>query len=378
MWQPIMSPPYVTSCLAVVGAVFIAIGAVIFVASDAVDLVTIQYDQEQSCPFSERYIPSPTVHKTATSDTTQQFWACTPITIDFQLTQTMKAPINMYYQLQSYYQNYRRYANSFDPVQLSGQNVPASSLSACTPLLGPGQLGTNLLGPSTVTLAGTQQSVNLLGAIYNPCGLVPWSKFNDTVEIYSLNSSGATTLICQSGNYDAEGTSLDPTGFCQRSGIAWPTDIGVKYTAPAQAEGVALTSIGWPIDAAELEGANYSTFPLYADRGWYLGEAGHKVPDPTDEDLMVWMRLALINNFQKLYRVITVDLPPGSYTMVIHQRYDTTAFGGSKAFVLSTQTWLGGPNLWLAGLYIGVGALCVVLAVAFFVKHLHSPTIIVW
>ena len=40
-------------------------------------------------------------------------------------------------------------------------------------------------------------------------------------------------------------------------------------------------------------------------------------------------------------------------------------FGGSKQVVLSTMSWIGGKNDFLGAVYIGVGALCLFLAVLF-------------
>ena len=49
--------------------------------------------------------------------------------------------------------------------------------------------------------------------------------------------------------------------------------------------------------------------------------------------------------------------------------YPVSSFGGTKAVVLSTTSWIGGRNLFLGYAYVVVGAVCVVLAVCFFIKH---------
>jgi hypothetical protein len=46
-------------------------------------------------------------------------------------------------------------------------------------------------------------------------------------------------------------------------------------------------------------------------------EGERVVPDFTDQDFVVWMRSAALPNFNKLYRIVTVDLPKGIYRMEI-------------------------------------------------------------
>ena len=45
--------------------------------------------------------------------------------------------------------------------------------------------------------------------------------------------------------------------------------------------------------------------------------------------------------------------------------------------VISTVSWLGGKNDFLGYAYIAVGSICIVLALAFLVKHIVSPRYII-
>ena len=143
--------------------------------------------------------------------------------------------------------------------------------------------------------------------------------------------------------------------------------IHAKETPSRTAFANTLTYKGWPT------AKNTSALSVYLQRGWYVGEVGHRIPNPADEDLMVWMRLASLNDFQKLYRKITVDLQPGTYFLQFRQRYSVDDFGGKKYFVLSTTSWIGGKNYFLGGLYIATGCICLILAAAFFAKYLTTP-----
>jgi len=46
---------------------------------------------------------------------------------------------------------------------------------------------------------------------------------------------------------------------------------------------------------------------------------------------------------------------------------------GTKSIVFATTSWLGGKNLFLAYAYLIVGAVCLLLAAIFGVKHVVSP-----
>lgn len=83
-------------------------------------------------------------------------------TITFDVPVTMPKPVFMYYKLTNYYQNHRRYVQSFDSEQLKGKDVSYSSVKdgGCKPL-----------------------DVNN-GKPYYPCGLIANSYFNG--EVFSV------------------------------------------------------------------------------------------------------------------------------------------------------------------------------------------------
>jgi hypothetical protein len=95
-----------------------------------------------------------------------------------------------------------------------------------------------------------------------------------------------------------------------------------------------------------------------------------------DEELMVWMRTAGLPRFKKLHRIVdsSVKLKSGDkVTFVVRNRFPVKAFSGKKSVLFSTTSWLGGKNDFLAYAYFVVGAICIALAIAFFIKHKCSP-----
>ncbi|KAJ8761331.1 hypothetical protein K2173_001387 [Erythroxylum novogranatense] len=150
--KPILTPKWVISAFLLVSIVFIPIGvAALFASRDVVEIVE-RYDVE-CIPTSNRtnkvgYIQTPG-NKTCSRTLT--------------VPKHMKKPIYVYYQLDNFYQNHRRYVKSRSDEQLkslSGEN----ETSSCEP----------------------ENTSN--GTAIVPCGLIAWSFFNDTYS-FSRNSS---------------------------------------------------------------------------------------------------------------------------------------------------------------------------------------------
>jgi len=241
----------------------------------------------------------------------------------------------MYYKLENFYQNHRGYASSRSDSQLGGSIIDVSSAkSACSPIWAYG--------------SSTDTSDYNATEIYNPCGLVAWSMFNDTISLYKFDDVTKTnmSLICSGANPKGS-ANPDPESQCTKNGIAWASDRDVKFKVPT---GVDAVNRMYPQD--------------------YYNELGHVIPKHDDEDFLVWMRTAALPSFRKLYRIIDVDLDPGTYVFAIENRYPVDTFSGRKAVVLSTVSFLGGKNLFLAISYVSVGGLCLILAGAFFVGWL--------
>mmetsp|Transcript_35451 Transcript_35451/g.35114 ORF Transcript_35451/g.35114 Transcript_35451/m.35114 type:complete len:190 (+) Transcript_35451:267-836(+) len=112
----------------------------------------------------------------------------------------MKQPVMVYYQLDNFFQNHRRYVKSVDYDQLSGENKGVGSLDACDPIKTNSDLGfTQSYGGVTLDPS----------AAANPCGLIARSFFNDTFSMFNH--------------------SIDETD------IAWDSDVEEKFGQPANA-----------------------------------------------------------------------------------------------------------------------------------------------
>ena len=106
----------------------------------------------------------------------------------------MTKPVYVYYQLDNFYQNHRRYVKSRSDAQLRGETVVSSDLEDCAPL-------------TVITLEGETTARSL-----SPCGLIANSLFNDTIALTAV-----------------------PTGVSMtQSGIAWKSGAsGVQVRSAA-------------------------------------------------------------------------------------------------------------------------------------------------
>ena len=131
-WQPILTPKWVIISFTLIGLVFLPLGIVLKAQSDAIVEYALQYDGKGTGP---------------------EFAACQ---VTFTVDRDMKAPVYVYYQLDGFYQNHRRYVKSRSDAQLMGDLLTEPLLSACDPL-------------RTITDAGVKKVLNPCGLIANRC-----------------------------------------------------------------------------------------------------------------------------------------------------------------------------------------------------------------
>ncbi|KAF8389630.1 hypothetical protein HHK36_024149 [Tetracentron sinense] len=144
--KPILTPGWVITTFIFIGIVFIPIGLASLFASERVVEIVDRYDKHcVPTNYSKSmlaYIQSGETNKT-----------CTRSLI---VPKHMKSPVYVYYQLDNFYQNHRRYVKSRSDKQLRSK-ASEKDTSSCSP-------------------EGTISN----GSAIVPCGLIAWSLFNDT------------------------------------------------------------------------------------------------------------------------------------------------------------------------------------------------------
>ncbi|KAL6991524.1 putative ALA-interacting subunit 2 [Sarracenia purpurea var. burkii] len=143
--KPVLTPAWVITTFFLMGVIFIPVGLVSLHASQSVVEIVDRYDTD-CIPKSFKgnkvaYIKDSSIPKN-----------CSRF---LKVPKHMKAPIYIYYQLDNYYQNHRRYVKSRSDQQLL-YGLKYNGTSSCKP----------------------EESNNGLPVV--PCGLIAWSLFNDT------------------------------------------------------------------------------------------------------------------------------------------------------------------------------------------------------
>ena len=121
-WRPVPTAMSTMLTFLAFAFLFLATGIVLYVLSDQIDEITMQYDNNADCLAKLQ---------SATGE------HCTVPLIDGgkPTADVIKKPIYVYYQLDNFYQNHRRYVKSRDNAQLYGEYKKAGDLSNCEPIV---------------------------------------------------------------------------------------------------------------------------------------------------------------------------------------------------------------------------------------------------
>lgn len=96
-----------------------------------------------------------------------------------------------------------------------------------------------------------------------------------------------------------------------------------------------------------------------------------------DEHFIVWMRIAALPKFRKLYGWINQPISEGTrITFEIENNWEVGGFEGRKSLVLSTNNAFGGKNDWLGPFFYWVGFFCLASAAFFALKQTFRPRVI--
>jgi len=339
-WQPILTPKTVLPTLLIIGILFAPIGALLIIGSNKVTEITVDYtDCDQLTPASSREAAESNLatvphftYRLRSSESGAQFSApqyafvspnstsSPQCIVQFDIPFNIPSTVLLYYKLTNFYQNHRRYVQSYDPNQLKGKHRTVNDLKNgnCKPL----------------AIDGDQ-------VIY-PCGLIANSIFNDTFSNLTLLNppSGASSTY----------------GFSEK-GIAWPGE-AKKYT---QTLAYNLSEIVPPPNWMVKFPNGYTT----------------DQPPPNfhnDEHFQNWMRTAGLPTFTKLYgRNDNDELVQGRYEIAIDMNFPVRTYSGTKSIVISTVSWIGGKNPFLGWAYVAASSLFVGLSIAGTVRHIMKP-----
>lgn len=175
-WRPRPTLKCAISIYTVIGLILLAFGIAIAVLSNQVKEISMRYDQLGPVSANGKLL------------------------VSFSIEETMQAPIFLMYEIKGFFQNHRRYIISQSLKQMRGNDLAASDLTDCEPVV----YNSNL----------TEAQRNIPGknldpsAVAIPCGAAPRAYFNDT---FVLSSTNGTVIPISD------------------KGIAWADDINYKF-----------------------------------------------------------------------------------------------------------------------------------------------------
>uniref|UniRef100_A0A6I8NU19 Cell cycle control protein n=1 Tax=Ornithorhynchus anatinus TaxID=9258 RepID=A0A6I8NU19_ORNAN len=308
-WQPILTAGTVLPAFFVIGLIFIPIGIGIFVTSNNIREIEIDYTGTEA--------DSPCNKCLSWNQTT----SCI-CNINFTLEQSFEGNVFMYYGLSNFYQNHRRYVKSRDDSQLNGDN-------------------SSLTNPSKECEPYRRNEDKAIA----PCGAIANSMFNDTLELLRIDND-----------------TMSPIPLNKR-GIAWWTDKNVKFRNPSGATHNlsalfkdTTKPVNWPKPVYMLDRDPDNNGFINEDFIVWMRTAAL----PTFRKL--YRLIEKKNGLQP-------TLPAGQYSLKVTYNYPVHSFDGRKRMILSTVSWMGGKNPFLGIAYITVGSICFFLGVVLLVIH---------
>lgn len=363
-WQPVLSPKWVLSLYFGCGVVFIVVGALLLNASHSV----VEYSQD----YTDHQVDANSVGH-----------------LEIDIERDMKPPIWVYYQLSGFHQNHRRYVKSRSNTQMS-------KTKADNPEISPGSLD------DCKPWVTTDERVNY------PCGLVARSVFNDTylLEVQEPGLSTYTSVdvddsaqtIAWAGDLDGHFKNADPeqrhpNGETNQELLnMWVLRYFPPVTCKRLNPSISYVPIRVNMRSRENSANNdivdcthytseHPTCNFTHPNGQAVDCVGpdyrvERVPDWGIQSghFIVWMRIAGLPSFRKLWGKVEKPLKAGSKLKVTFEHnFPVKEFGGTKSFVISTSTMLGGKNDFLGFGYLTVGGCCVVFGIVFLWRHMMHP-----
>lgn len=247
-WEPFLTPTTVLPAFLILGILCIPIGITLWIMSD--DIKDFSYDYT----YCLRNNGSTGVCR-----------------IRFELREDFDDDVYLYYVLNNYHQNARRYLNSFEKKQVKGE-LRDGVTSDCEPF-----------------------DKNKFGRTIVPCGAIANSMFNDTFEMFYLNKK----------------YQIKEDIMINRKKISWKTDRTDKWRNPPE-----LSRFddfekppNWPHAANQFDPSDPENNGL------------------KHEPFMVWMRVGAFPTVTKLYGrlfrtgkhgQLTKGLPKGTYLIKIN------------------------------------------------------------
>lgn len=327
-WQPILTPKSVIPLLFLLALIFAPLGIAIIHTTYNVEMLSLDYSHcDTLATGTFEAVPNKYIdyHFKKKNDNPKFEWKLLSDTetptcqVHFTLPKNIDPPLYLYYRLTNFFQNHRKFVDSYDLDQIKGKAVSLDSLTdKCDPLK------------------------EFDGKIIYPCGLIANSIFNDTF---------TNPILLNPTNGE-----VNETYIFSDDDISWSSDRNTRFKK-----------------------TNYKAEEIVPPPNWAKkypdGYTEDSIPDLSQmQHLQNWMRTAALPSFYKLYGKNTETvLNSGIYQIDIELNYPVTIFGGSKSIVITTNSIFGARNISLGLIYLVVAIICLVAGIAFLLQHLIKP-----
>jgi len=281
------------------------------------------------------------------------------VVVKIDVEKDMPFPLRLGFSLTEFYQNARRNVGSRSEGQLRGTDL-LDDIDKCKP---------------TEKLESTILPGN--GKVIYPCGLTSQSIFTDRFTVKVSRGSEAFELcptyptgLCPDTMDEVinhpNGTDFwdmfEHPGSYEKDG-AWDDDVGYKYRLPED-----------PGQLSEVTRNSAMLTNNLQDAG--LRAKGLQLPDVTDVDLMVWMRIPVRDSWKKPHRIIRSfrdwsGLKKGDTLQVKVFKLFHGIEGGERNVFIETTPRFGDSKSFLVALFLVTGG-CATLFFLFTILPVFS------
>ena len=230
--------------------------------------------------------------------------------ITFEIDKKLKSKVLIYYQLNNFYLNYRKFVKSKNWEQLRGEDVKGKSCEHLNTM-------EEMFGNNSIFYTNEWNHTFKKKDVANPCGLFARSFFNDSYELYKNINEDQLIKI----------------------------DINEKE-----------------ISNKYLREKFFKRNKNYKKTQWI---------DVENEHFINWMNVETFHNFRKLWGRIENDLDVGNYTFLIKNNYDISQYNAEKFIVLSDSN-IFGENNFFGYFLLAIASYCFIVILILWVLILSN------
>lgn len=299
-------------------------------------------------------------------------------TVRVEVKEKMEQPVHVFYEIDGFHQNHRRYVQSLEWLQLHNRE----------------HLNEKALRQSDCSLLNENKT-----KLLNPCGLLPNTLFNDVISLdedtgFEMKEnkiawrSDIRDVLKQPEGFEWRRARLDYINDTCFEDRAYLSDVKCERST-CEAYGISNSVLDDGCLGYVCQGSYYDDGKCAAgdrvvfhydrvDEYAYLYQTFPQVVSPlvgvNAQHFAVWMRPAGLPHFRKLYGRITEDVPKDTdLTFTVENNWDVRSFDGKKYLVVASGE--GFEASFLGAAYIAVGAACLCFGAFFLGVHFYNPRV---